>query len=105
MEIADAIVAAVSAFDLKFQLAEGLIDFIVHDQKIFELEIIKLHQRLYRFARKVHKGLRLNEQDLLIADLDLLRFGFEFGFEIALAFEDFNQRIDKKKSDIVTGNL
>jgi hypothetical protein len=55
----------VAAAALELDLARGQVQFVVHHQDFFRLDLEEARQRRHRLARQVHEGLRLQQPHAL----------------------------------------
>ncbi|MCY1377762.1 hypothetical protein D9M69_653520 [compost metagenome] len=65
MDVAQTIVASVSAPFLELHFAGWQVKLVVHHEHFFRRNLEKPSQRTHRFAREVHEGLRLDQPHAL----------------------------------------
>src|SRR6516162_1840776 len=89
-----------AAAALNPHLAGPQIDLVMYDKDFTGQELIKSRRLADRLARRIHKGLRLQQQDALAVDRSLAKLTFKATAKSWVAMSAGNY-FDRHKADIV----
>ncbi len=99
----ESILTSGTSFISETNFSEIHIDIVWKYENILFWNLIEIHQSGYRFARKIHKGHRLQENNLLSFKSSFGNYPFKFRILPVLKTPFISQKIHEKKPDIVSG--
>src|SRR5262245_18508696 len=98
---AETVMPGQAAPDLHSDLARGEVELVVKDHDVTGLELVKAHGFAHGTARRIHEGLRLQQQHLLLPELAFGNVPLEALAPIGEAVR-CRDGIDRHEADIVT---
>ena len=101
VDVAQAVVAAVAAAFFQLDLAGGKVQLVVRHQDLLGLDFKKPCQRPHRFARQVHKRLRLQQPQRLPLHRGAGRQAPVAALGLQLDFELAGEGINPPKASVV----
>src|SRR5688572_8606706 len=101
--VAQAVLATVPAVELEPRDTGREIQFVVHEQRLFRLDLPVSQRGGDRFAAEVHEGRRLEHPHRLPGDLDLGGFAEQLRFQPEAHAQSVGKRVHKPEPGVVPG--